>query len=52
MSWVNKDGAHLLIQAFAIIHKRFPDMKLKMIGDTRNTELFNKIMMLSIPCIV
>jgi len=39
----NKDGAHLLIQAFAIIHKSFPKMKLKMIGDIRNTNLFNKI---------
>jgi len=39
----NKDGSHLLIQAFSIIHKRFPKMKLKMIGDIRNTNLFNKI---------
>lgn len=41
--WGNKDGVHILIEAFSKITFDFPDIKLYMIGDTSNEGEFKKI---------
>lgn len=38
-----KDGARMLIDAFAIIHKAFPKIRLKLVGDISNKRKYDEI---------